>query len=71
MARKLDLQEILKKNPHIDPKKLAEAGKLTGQLRKLRLSKRGYRIPSPVTRRRVTTEVSEEFDPRTVQLYQR
>ncbi len=69
MPQKLDLKEILKKNPHINPQKLAEAVKLTEQLRDLGVTKRGYRLASPLTRKRVTIYVSDEFDPRTVQLY--
>lgn len=69
MPKKINLQEILKKNQHIDPKKLAEAIKLTEQLRNLGVTRRGYRLDSPLTRRRVRTDMSDEYDPRTVRLY--
>lgn len=69
MVQKLNLREILKKNPHIKPQKLAEAAELTEKLRNLGVTKRGYRLASPLTRKRVAVGVSEEFDPRTVQLY--
>ncbi len=67
MPEKLVLEEILKKNPKIDRKKLQEALDLAEKLRRLGLCRRGYRLATPFNRKQV--RVPDEFDSRTVKLY--
>lgn len=52
MPKKLDIEEILRKNPHIDKAKLREGRELSEQLRDLGLMGKGYNLVSPGKERR-------------------
>lgn len=55
MLEKLDVEEILRKNPHIDEAKLKEGLELSEQLRALGLRKKEYGLASPSDKHRVRT----------------
>lgn len=72
MPKKVDLAEILKKNPHIDPAKLGENITLAEELRRRGISRRSYELVPPFGGRRAqVVEDSSEDDPRTVHLNRR
>jgi hypothetical protein len=52
MPKKINLKKILKSNPRVDEKKLAEGHELLEKLRMLGVRKRGYRLALPYSRRR-------------------
>jgi len=47
MPKQMDMDEILKNNPHIDRDKLATIAELGEKLKALGLERRGYRLGSP------------------------
>ena len=64
-AKRVSLKKVLKDNPQVDVKKLAEVQILMKQLQKLGLRKREYRLALPYSRRRAV----ESTRPYTVQLH--
>ena len=53
MTKSIDLQDIIKKNPYVNLKKLQEGLELSKKIRALGIQKTGYRLASPAERRRV------------------
>jgi len=72
MAKTLDqlLQDILKDNPQVDPKKVLEGHALSEGLRQTGRRRRGYRLTLPSSRKRVHVHDDDIHDPRTVHLHQ-
>ncbi len=68
MPERIDLAEIVKKNPHIDPKQLRESMELLEELRSRGVSERGYQLVPPFSGRRVQVIDNSAEDPRTVHL---
>jgi hypothetical protein len=68
MLEKLNLQEILKKNPSIRREDLADIKSLTEELRKLGTQRRGYRLALPFARHRAKAGEENGPDPRTKNL---
>jgi hypothetical protein len=67
MATTPDIKKILKRNPGIDPEKLAEARKLLESLRKRGLKRPVYNLASPFERRRASpseTSVARTLKPK-------
>ena len=64
----MTIKEILKKNPRIDAKALKEGFDLGEQLRRMGVSRRGYRLTYPFRRKQMHTSDLIDSDPRTVQL---
>ena len=69
MPQKLDIKKILKRNPQVSTAVLGEASKLAQELRKLGLTKRGYRLASPSARGRIHMADEADSDPRTIKLH--
>ena len=67
MPDTIDEQKIIESNPAVDPDKLAEMRELLRKKREGRTG-RGYKLASPVERRRVIVGEDESTDPRTVHL---
>ncbi len=65
MAKRIDVETILKKNPHIKPEDLKALESLTQALRDAGLVPREYGLLSPDER---SVPETEEEDPRTVRL---
>jgi hypothetical protein len=65
MPQKIDLQEILKKNPNVDPERLSAGLKLSEELRQARS---GSKRARPLIRRRVRIVDDLRSDPRLTQL---
>lgn len=68
MPKKIDLTEIIKKNPHIDPKQFRESMELLEELRKRGVSERGYQLVPPFSGKRIQVVDNSSEDPRTVHL---
>jgi hypothetical protein len=68
VTKKIDLNEILKKNRHICPKDLAESIALGDKLQQAGIRPRGYQLAPPYARQRPNTNLAEEPDPRTIHL---
>jgi len=68
MPKKIELAEIIEKNPQVDPKQLRESMELLEELRNRGVSGRGYQLVPPFSGRRVQTLDSSSEDPRTVHL---
>ena len=60
---KSQLEDTLKRNPHIDPELLEKSRQLLEELRQRGVKAAGYRLVSPHDQ---ATETSKEIDPRTV-----
>jgi hypothetical protein len=65
MPQKIDLAEILKNNPHVDPERLNAGLKLAEELRR---SRSGSKRARPFVRRRVRIVDDLQSDPRLVRL---
>jgi hypothetical protein len=69
MPKKVNLAEILKKNPHVDAKQLSDSMELLEELRSYGVTKRSYELAPPNGGRRAQAVDSTcEPDPRTVHL---
>lgn len=68
MPKKVNLAEILEKNPHIDSKRLDESMKLLEKLRNCGVSGRSYELVPPGGARRVQVVDGNTEDPRTIHL---
>jgi hypothetical protein len=68
MPKKIELAEIIEKNPQVDSKQLRESMELLEELRSRGVSGRGYQLVPPFSGRRVQTMDSPSEDPRTVHL---
>ena len=69
MAKKrIDLAEILKKNPNIDPQKLSESMRLLEELRNRGVSGRGYELAPPLGGKRAHVVGGSSEDPRIIHL---
>ena len=68
MVEKLDLDEILQKNPSVSKQDLANNEALAEELRKLGMHRKGYGLASPSGGRQATSSSDDASDPRTVDL---
>lgn len=69
MPKKIDLADILQKNPQIDPDRLSDSIRLSEELRRHGVSGRRYELAPPFGGRRVqSAESHSDDDPRTVHL---
>jgi len=71
MPTKIELAEIIQKNPQVDPEQLRESMELLEELRSRGVSERGYQLVPPFSGKRVQTADSPSKDPRTVYLNRR
>ncbi len=72
MPDRIDIEEILRLNPHIDQKQLEEAIELRQKLRERGVRGAKYRLAPPFSGRRVSVRgVEGEDDPRTIHLRSR
>ena len=71
MPKMPTLKEILDSNSAIDPQQLQQLQELLRKLRETRTQRKGYRLASPVTRRRVVVGETEHIDPRAIRLRSR
>jgi hypothetical protein len=71
MPKRIDLTDIIKKNPRVDPKQLRESMELLEELRNRGVSERGYQLVPPFSGKRVHVVDSSSEDPRTVHLNRR
>jgi hypothetical protein len=71
MPKKIELAEIIEKNPQVDPKQLRESMELLEELRSRGVSGRGYQLVPPFSGKRVQTVENPCEDPRTVYLNRR
>jgi hypothetical protein len=55
MPKKIELAEIMEKNPQVDPEQLRESMELLEELRSRGVSERGYQLVPPFSGRRVQT----------------
>jgi hypothetical protein len=67
MPKRLNLKDILNRNPHITEKEVLALGSVTEMLRQVGVHLRGYQLPSPYERR-LAKPFEEESDSRTVNL---
>ena len=70
MAEKIDIKDILARNPHIDEKQLEEALQALRASRKAGSKGSGYNLSQPYARKRVSVGGDEIIDPRTVHVGQ-
>jgi hypothetical protein len=68
MPEKIDLAEIIKNNPQVDPRQLRESMELLEELRDRGVSERGYQLVPPFSGKRVQVVDNSSEDPRTVHL---
>ena len=68
MPRMPSLKEILDSNPDVNPEQLKQQQEMLIKLREIRGQRRGYRLASPITRRRIVVGDAERRDSRTVHL---
>ena len=66
MAKKLNLEEILKNNPRVNADRLQRSRELRKRLRAAGVRGAGYNLALPFERRRVRAGTQGEEDPRTV-----
>lgn len=69
MPKPLDLAEILKNNPQIDPEQLDQSIELLEELRNHGVSRRAYELVPPFAGKRVRVVDSSSEDPRTIHLH--
>jgi hypothetical protein len=68
MVKRVDMDAILKANPHIRRKDLEDYRDALRELRSRGLLGHGYRLAPPFAGRRVSVEGDADQDPRTVEL---
>lgn len=68
MTGQLNREEMLALNPGIDEAELEKCAQALVDLRRARGKRDGYRLASPITRRRAMTGDDPGKDPRTVYL---
>ena len=68
MKRQFNIEEMFKRNPHLDRSKSEEITRMTKELRRRGLKKRGYRLRTPMT---WTNLLIPDYDPCAVQLRER
>lgn len=68
MPKALSREEIIKRNPKVDEKRLLELSELEKKLSEIGAAARKYQLASPVVRRRVIIGESDQSDPRTIHL---
>lgn len=71
MPKKVELSEIIEKNPHVDPKQLHRSMELLEELREQGVTGRGYELVPPYGGVRVRVVDSSSEDPRTIHLTRR
>lgn len=64
--KNIDLEKILKLNPHIDEETLKQAIELMRKIRESGVKKHGYNLASPYTRRSAPVSPNIVNDPRVV-----
>lgn len=67
----LDIEQILKLNPHIKKEELEIIHEILLRLREGEIKKAGYGLAPPFTRRRASPQLQEDSDSRTVHLSRR
>lgn len=68
MPKKINIKNILKKNPKVDKRELEKGFELLENLKKMGLAKKGYKLVSPCERQRVQVNDGIAEDPRTIHL---
>jgi hypothetical protein len=71
MPKTLNLDEILKNNPQVDPEQLDQSVELFEELRNQGVSRRAYELVPPFAGRRVRVADRSSEDPRTIHLHRR
>ena len=66
-TKRIDLKDILQKNPHIDPNELKRNQALAEELSKMGVQRRDYQLPPAFDRRRVMV-CDDNDDPRIINL---
>ena len=69
MPQRIDLDDLLAKNPQVDANQLNESAKLTEELQNSGLSRRGYTLAPPFARRRAQIDDTPAEDPHSVCLH--
>lgn len=67
----LDIEQILKLNPHIKREQLERVRKLLLRLREGEIKRASYGLAPPFTRRRASAKTQDDLDSRTVCLSHR
>lgn len=52
MPKKIDIEDILKQNPQVDPSKLKEGIELSEKLKEMGFTRKGYDLATPEERRK-------------------
>lgn len=60
------LKEIIESNSHVDAEQLKQYRAQLSKIRQSRSHRRGYRLASPINRRRIVVGDSKRIDSRTV-----
>jgi|GEM_PF-2922814 len=68
MIKKIKLDKILKNNPSVSKKNLADIDRLARKISEIGIGPRGYQLAFPHKRNRAKVEEFENFDPRTINL---
>ena len=68
MPKQADLNEVLARNPHIDPGRLERAGDLLRRLREMGIRRKEYELAPPFGGRRVAVQDGTHLEPRLGQL---
>ena len=71
MSDRLDVEQILQANPHINQEELAHTREVLRKLRESGVRPTGYRLVLPYNGRRVAIGTDDKNDPRTVVLRRR
>lgn len=64
MPNRLDIEDILARNPHLNIEMVNEAKELDQQLREMGLLRKGYDIVAPFGRRRLSAQDDAKLNPR-------
>ncbi len=70
-SRRLDVEEIIKKNPRVNRKDFQAADQLSRQMQDEGLRRKGYNIVAPGAGRRVAIGESDKDDSRAIHLKHR
>ncbi len=71
MAKRLDIDDLIRSNPNVDPEQLTKGRKLLREIRDARKRVGKQKLASPINRRRVLMGKEPSKHPRTTQLRNR
>jgi len=71
MSERMDVDEIIARNPAVDPCQLERGHDFLSKLRSSGIASRKYKLAPPLARRRASAGEGECTDPRTVHLGRR